>query len=193
MNPAHVGLKHPALRSHDRENLQTTVEELETSNEELQVTNEELLASNEELQSTNEEQQPVTEELYTVNAEYQSKIMELLSIAPMQVEGWFYYSLVIKHPLVASPPDGHSGSACCCYLTATSPDLGPCWIGAGKVSRTHAKLSTSRSQGGPAAASCAANREASKRPYTLDSSHRCSDSWARSKRKRPPPITASAA
>ena len=62
------------------ENLQATVEEMETSNEELQATNEELIASNEELQSTNEELHSVNEELYTVNAEYQAKIAELTEL-----------------------------------------------------------------------------------------------------------------
>lgn len=58
-------------------NLQSMVEEIETSNEELQATNEELLSSNEELQSTNEELQSVNEELHTVNAEYQEKMVEI--------------------------------------------------------------------------------------------------------------------
>ena len=63
-----------------KENLQATIEEMETGNEELQATNEELIASNEELQSTNEELHSVNEELYTVNAEYQSKIAELTEL-----------------------------------------------------------------------------------------------------------------
>jgi two-component system, chemotaxis family, CheB/CheR fusion protein len=64
--------------------LQTTVEELATSNEELTSTNEELQSANEELQSTNEELetskeelQSINEELVTVNVELQSKIDEL--------------------------------------------------------------------------------------------------------------------
>ncbi|EAQ41898.1 chemotaxis protein CheB [Polaribacter sp. MED152] len=61
-------------------NLQSMVEEIETSNEELQATNEELLSSNEELQSTNEELQSVNEELHTVNAEYQEKMVEVAEI-----------------------------------------------------------------------------------------------------------------
>ena len=65
---------------YSRENLQATIEELETSNEELQATNEELIASNEELQSTNEELHSVNEELYTVNAEHQHKIGELAEL-----------------------------------------------------------------------------------------------------------------
>src|SRR5262249_13268554 len=43
--------------------LQSTVEELETTNEELQSTNEELETMNEELQSTNEELQTMNDEL----------------------------------------------------------------------------------------------------------------------------------
>jgi len=43
--------------------LQSTVEELETTNEELQSTNEELETMNEELQSTNEELETVNQEL----------------------------------------------------------------------------------------------------------------------------------
>jgi two-component system CheB/CheR fusion protein len=43
--------------------LQSTVEELETTNEELQSTNEELETMNEELQSTNEELQTINDEL----------------------------------------------------------------------------------------------------------------------------------
>jgi two-component system CheB/CheR fusion protein len=45
------------------EELQSTVEELETTNEELQSTNEELETMNEELQSTNEELQTMNDEL----------------------------------------------------------------------------------------------------------------------------------
>ncbi|WP_109830104.1 PAS domain-containing protein [Reichenbachiella versicolor] len=63
-----------------KENLQSTVAEVEISNEELQATNEELLASNEELQSTNEELQSVNEELHTVNTELQIKNKELASV-----------------------------------------------------------------------------------------------------------------
>jgi two-component system CheB/CheR fusion protein len=43
--------------------LQSSVEELQTTNEELQSTNEELETMNEELQSTNEEMQTVNDEL----------------------------------------------------------------------------------------------------------------------------------
>jgi two-component system CheB/CheR fusion protein len=65
---------------HAKRDLQSVIEQLETSNEELQAANEELQSSNEELQSTNEELQSVNEELYTVNAEYQRKIVELTEI-----------------------------------------------------------------------------------------------------------------
>ncbi|MEP6917231.1 MAG: CheR family methyltransferase [Acidobacteriota bacterium] len=47
------------------EELQSTVEELETTNEELQSTNEELETMNEELQSTNEELQTMNDEIRT--------------------------------------------------------------------------------------------------------------------------------
>lgn len=61
-------------------NLQSTVEQLATSNEELQTTNEELMSANEELQSTNEELHAVNEELYSVSAEHQRKIDELIAL-----------------------------------------------------------------------------------------------------------------
>src|SRR5207245_734429 len=51
------------------EELQSTNEELETTNEELQSTNEELETTNEELQSTNEELETTVEELQVANAE----------------------------------------------------------------------------------------------------------------------------
>jgi two-component system CheB/CheR fusion protein len=51
------------------EELQSTVEELETTNEELQSTNEELETTNEELQSTNEELETMNEELQSTNEE----------------------------------------------------------------------------------------------------------------------------
>ena len=60
------------------EKLQTATEDKETAHEELQATNEELLAGNEELQSSNEELESVNEELITLNAEYQEKIAELI-------------------------------------------------------------------------------------------------------------------
>jgi two-component system CheB/CheR fusion protein len=49
--------------------LQSTIEELETTNEELQSTNEELETTNEELQSTNEELETMNEELQSLNEE----------------------------------------------------------------------------------------------------------------------------
>ena len=64
--------------------LQTTREEMQTSQEELRSTNEEMQSSNEELQSTNEElttskeeMQSLNEELQTVNNELQAKVDEL--------------------------------------------------------------------------------------------------------------------
>ena len=67
-----------------KENLRSTIEQMETTNEELRSANEEYQSTNEELQSTNEELetsreelQSVNEELNTVNAEYQSKNEEL--------------------------------------------------------------------------------------------------------------------
>ena len=52
--------------------LQSSKEELETTNEELQSTVEELETTNEELQSTNEELETLNEELESTNSELQS-------------------------------------------------------------------------------------------------------------------------
>jgi two-component system, chemotaxis family, CheB/CheR fusion protein len=52
--------------------LQSTNEELETTNEELQSTNEELETTNEELQSTNEELETTNEELQSTNEALES-------------------------------------------------------------------------------------------------------------------------
>lgn len=67
-----------------REDLQSTVEELETSNEELRASSEEVMSVNEELQSTNEEietskeeLQSLNEELNTVNSQLEGKVAEL--------------------------------------------------------------------------------------------------------------------
>ena len=49
--------------------MQSTNEELETTNEELQSTNEELETTNEELQSTNEELETMNEEMQSTNEE----------------------------------------------------------------------------------------------------------------------------
>jgi two-component system CheB/CheR fusion protein len=57
--------------------LQTSNEELQSSNEELETTNEELQSANEELQTTNEELQSTNEELETTNEELQSTNAEL--------------------------------------------------------------------------------------------------------------------
>jgi two-component system CheB/CheR fusion protein len=53
------------------------VEELETTNEELQSTNEELETTNEELQSTNEELETMNEELHSSNEELETMNEEL--------------------------------------------------------------------------------------------------------------------
>src|SRR5262249_37193049 len=57
--------------------LQSTVEELETTNEELQSTNEELETTNEELQSSNEELETMNEELQSSNEELETMNDEL--------------------------------------------------------------------------------------------------------------------
>ena len=54
------------------EELQSAVEELETTNEELQSTNEELETTNEELQSTNEELETMNEEMQSTNEELET-------------------------------------------------------------------------------------------------------------------------
>ena len=66
-----------------RDELQSTVEELQTSNEELKAAHEEVVSTNEELQSTNEEletsreeMQSLNEELSTVNGQLQAKMEE---------------------------------------------------------------------------------------------------------------------
>ena len=59
------------------EELQSTNEELETTNEELQSTNEELETTNEELQSTNEELETTVEELQAANTELAALNAEL--------------------------------------------------------------------------------------------------------------------
>ncbi len=67
-----------------REDLYSTVHELENSNEDLKVSNEEAMSMNEELQSANEELetskeelQSMNEELNTINSELQYKVEEL--------------------------------------------------------------------------------------------------------------------
>jgi two-component system CheB/CheR fusion protein len=54
--------------------MQTSQEELKSTNEELQSTNEELQSTNEELTTSREEMQSLNEELQTLNAELQSKV-----------------------------------------------------------------------------------------------------------------------
>lgn len=69
------------------EDLQISLEELETTNEELQASNEEMMSVNEELQSANEELetskeelQAMNEELSTVNNQLKDKVEELASV-----------------------------------------------------------------------------------------------------------------
>lgn len=64
----------------DRERLQTTVEQLESTSEELQSANEELETTNEELQSTNEELETTNEELQSTNEELATTNEELQSL-----------------------------------------------------------------------------------------------------------------
>ena len=59
------------------EELQTSNEELKSTNEELQSTNEELQSANEELETSKEEMQSLNEELQTVNAQLQGKLDDL--------------------------------------------------------------------------------------------------------------------
>ncbi|MDB9317114.1 CheR family methyltransferase [Nodularia spumigena] len=68
-----------ALQS-SRQDLETTNEELQSTNEELETTNEELQSTNEELETTNEELQSTNEELETMNEELQSTNEELQTI-----------------------------------------------------------------------------------------------------------------
>ncbi len=67
-----------------REDLQSSIEEMESANEELKASNEEAMSMNEELQSANEELetskeelQSLNEELSTVNSQLEQKIQEL--------------------------------------------------------------------------------------------------------------------
>jgi len=55
-----------------QENLENSIEELQSANEELETTNEELQSTNEELETTNEELQSTNEELETLNEEARS-------------------------------------------------------------------------------------------------------------------------
>ena len=58
--------------------MQTSQEELKSTNEELQSTNEELQSTNEELTTSKEEMQSLNEELQTVNIELQSKVSDYM-------------------------------------------------------------------------------------------------------------------
>lgn len=62
------------------QDLETTNEELQSTNEELQSANEELQSANEELQTANEELQSTNEELSTVNEELEVKTFELSQV-----------------------------------------------------------------------------------------------------------------
>ena len=68
-------LEGEVLRTHQE--LQTSLEELQSTNEELETTNEELQSTTEELETTNEELQSTNEELETMNEELQSTNEEL--------------------------------------------------------------------------------------------------------------------
>jgi two-component system CheB/CheR fusion protein len=57
--------------------LETTNEELQSSNEELETTNEELQSTNEELETMNEELQSTNAELETVNEELRQRTDEV--------------------------------------------------------------------------------------------------------------------
>jgi two-component system CheB/CheR fusion protein len=59
------------------EELETTNEELQSTNEELETTNEELQSTNEELETMNEELQSTNEELETMNDELRHRTLEL--------------------------------------------------------------------------------------------------------------------
>ena len=58
--------------------MQTSQEELKSTNEELQSTNEELQSTNEELTTSKEEMQSLNEELQTVNAELQTRVSDFM-------------------------------------------------------------------------------------------------------------------
>src|SRR5262249_61882443 len=57
--------------------LETTNEELQSTNEELETTNEELQSTNEELETMNEELQSTNEELETMNDELNDRSLDL--------------------------------------------------------------------------------------------------------------------
>jgi two-component system CheB/CheR fusion protein len=59
------------------EELETTNEELQSTNEELETTNEELQSTNEELETMNEELQSGNEELETMNEELRHRSVEI--------------------------------------------------------------------------------------------------------------------
>lgn len=65
---------------HTKQELTTSLVNLESSKEAMQGYNEELLSANEEMQSANEELQSINEELETINNEHKNTIGELLSL-----------------------------------------------------------------------------------------------------------------
>ncbi|MBM7868167.1 PAS domain-containing protein [Heliobacterium gestii] len=66
------------------EELETTNEELQAANEELETTNEELESANEELETTNEELEAANEELETINEELEVRTLELLAVSALK-------------------------------------------------------------------------------------------------------------
>jgi two-component system CheB/CheR fusion protein len=62
------------------QDLETTMEELQSTNEEMETTNEELQSTVEELETTNEELQSSNEELETMNEELQSTNQEIETV-----------------------------------------------------------------------------------------------------------------
>lgn len=71
-----VGQLEEELRA-TKDDLQNSIERLESSNEELKVSNEEIVSINEELESSREELQSLNEELTTINQQLQMKIADL--------------------------------------------------------------------------------------------------------------------
>ena len=107
------------------EELQSTVEELETTNEELQSTNEELETTNEELQSTNEELETMNEELQSTNEELQTINDELrLRTRRAQRGQRFLESILASHGAGGRGARRAPGASRC--GTATPRSCGAC-------------------------------------------------------------------
>jgi len=94
--------------------LQSTNEELETTNEELQSSNEELQTTNEELQSTNEELETMNEELQSANEELQTINEEVRLRSQEKV-----YQRLLESVFTSLPSSGNFGSR------PTRPNLEP--------------------------------------------------------------------